>query len=80
LGKSGLSAGNSTAKPVLSAEVISISSCFAGTSRRAFGAAAGSWLVGELNGAMRYLLSAVILGAAWRLTMRVAMSGLSSRT
>jgi len=46
----------------------------------AFGAAAGSWLVGELNGAMRYLLSAVILGAAWRLTMRVAMSGLSSRT
>jgi membrane protein DedA with SNARE-associated domain len=46
----------------------------------AFGAPAGSWLVGELNGAIRYVLSAVVLGAVWRFTMRVATVGLSSRT
>ena len=45
----------------------------------AFGAPAGSWLVGELNSAMRYLLTAVVLGAAWRLTVRMAASGFASR-
>ena len=46
----------------------------------AFGAPAGSWLVGELSGAMRYLLSALVLATAWRLMMRLATTGFSSRT
>lgn len=45
----------------------------------AFGSPAGSWLVGELNSAMRYLLTAVVLCAAWRLTVRMAASGFASR-
>jgi membrane protein DedA with SNARE-associated domain len=45
----------------------------------AFGAPASSWLVGELNDAMRYLLTALVLTAGWRLTVRAATS-LSSRT
>jgi membrane protein DedA with SNARE-associated domain len=45
----------------------------------AFGSPAGSWLVGELNSATRYLLTAVGLCAAWRLTVRRAVSALASR-
>ena len=45
----------------------------------AFGSSTGSWLVGELNSATRYLVTTVLLCTAWRLTVRMAASGLASR-
>ncbi len=45
----------------------------------AFGSSAGSWLVGELNGATRYLVTAFVLCTVWRLTVRMAARGLPSR-
>lgn len=45
-----------------------------------FGASATAPLVGELNGVLRGLLSAVILFAVWQLTTRVFAVRLSSRS
>jgi membrane protein DedA with SNARE-associated domain len=45
-----------------------------------FGASATAPLVGELNGVLRSLLSAVILFAVWQLTTRVFAVRLSSRS
>jgi membrane protein DedA with SNARE-associated domain len=44
-----------------------------------FGSSITTLLLGELSGVLRYLLSAIVLCTAWRLTVRV-VAGLSSRT
>jgi membrane protein DedA with SNARE-associated domain len=46
---------------------------------RTFGASLAMLIVGELSGALRYLLAAVLLCAVWRLTVRIVSGGLASR-
>jgi membrane protein DedA with SNARE-associated domain len=41
---------------------------------QAFGASVAAPLVGELNGTLRHLLSAVVLLTAWKLTSRVIVN------
>ena len=46
----------------------------------AFGSSAGAWLVGELNVATRYLVTAIGTCVGWQLTVRMVARGLPSRT